>query len=117
MLRSLAFVLGISTVFIGSSVANAQKTPAELSRLENRSLAEDKELFFPEVSQNRGLDYSDSFVGRLSRERSEFDFLGEDIIIETGDVGADSTYSYIFDNSMTGDRSDETQVLIQVDEW
>jgi hypothetical protein len=115
MLRFLMFVLGISPIFIYSTV-NAQKTPVELSNLENRSFTEDREQFFPQASRNSGLDFSEESVGQLSREESEFDFLGEDIIIETEDIGADSTDS-VFEVPMTGDRSNEVQILLQIQEW
>ncbi|MEM8780111.1 MAG: hypothetical protein AAGF26_14810 [Cyanobacteria bacterium P01_G01_bin.49] len=115
MIRSIAVTLGISAVFAGS-IAKAQNNPIQLSQLENRSFAEDKKQFFPKIIQKRGLDFSDNEVGRISKERSELDFLGEDIIIETGDIRANSTES-TFDTSTTGDRSDETQVLFPINKW
>lgn len=115
MLRSLAVILGISTISVVNS-ATAQQVPVELSRLENRSYSEDEERFFPKISDNRGLDFSENVVGEISRERSEFDFLGENIVIETGDMDSNESFSN-FETSMTGDRSDETQVLLQFYEW
>lgn len=127
MIRSLGIVIGVGALIATStSVGLASNVPQEdnqgvqirangaLSNIENRSVSKDFDDFFVE-SPTTTNNYPGGTIGQRSRNDNEIPIL-DDVRIEIGDDSPNANVD-IFPNASNGDRSDNSQILYEFEEW
>lgn len=128
MKRQIGIVIGIGAlVTTSTSIAIAYPVPQDanqgiqkraggsLSNIENRSVSKDFEYFFPEVSRTTTVNYPEGINKRRSQAQTEVPLI-DDIRIEIGDNSPNESFD-IFPNPRNGDRSDDSQILYEFEEW
>jgi hypothetical protein len=131
MIRQISLILGIG-VFLTICAHTVRAEPVErqittqrvqrstrdfFNSLENRSFAEDPDVFFPEISQETAPYFSEGTVGNLSMYDAEFEALGEEFKVDVGENISDR--DPFFDSSVPSgrDNDEKVRVLIELGEW
>lgn len=127
MVRKLGIILGIGALVTTSTGAVAspvtetsnqviiQGGKRYLYNIENRSIATDFDDFFQENSQTTTLNNPEGIIESPSQSQTETEFL-DNIRVEIGDDSPNEAFD-IFPNSRTGDRSDNSQILYEFEQW
>ncbi|AFY79466.1 MAG: hypothetical protein IGR93_13255 [Hydrococcus sp. C42_A2020_068] len=132
MLRQISLILGIGA-FLTICANTAQAEPVEktitaqrvqrstrdfFDRIENRSFANDPEVFFPEISQETAPYFSEGTVGNLSMYDAEFEAFGEEFKVDVGENIGDR--DLFFNPSVPPGRDindEKVRVLIELEQW